>query len=186
VTRQMLDAYHQSGVDLAVGLANTLKPVTGEDLLDSVAALGVFLDRHLPDDARAAAPADDDLAAVRAVRATVREALERAADDPGHAARLVNVGLREHRARPQLLSDGDHWRLETTPEERGYAPVVAVRALDALAAVLVDLGPERLGVCSSPTCRATFADLSRNGSKQYCSRGCAHRASVAAYRDRRR
>ncbi|WP_200950412.1 CGNR zinc finger domain-containing protein [Nocardia sp. Root136] len=27
-------------------------------------------------------------------------------------------------------------------------------------------------------------DLSRNGSKQYCTRTCAHRASVAAYRSR--
>ncbi|MFI2242560.1 CGNR zinc finger domain-containing protein, partial [Streptomyces chrestomyceticus] len=35
-----------------------------------------------------------------------------------------------------------------------------------------------------PTCRATFVDLSRNGSKQYCTRTCSHRASVAAYRSR--
>ncbi|MFJ8936475.1 CGNR zinc finger domain-containing protein [Streptomyces sp. NPDC102365] len=47
------------------------------------------------------------------------------------------------------------------------------------------LGPARLGVCAGPTCRATFVDLSRNGSKQYCTRTCAHRASVAAYRSRR-
>ncbi|MCD2195846.1 CGNR zinc finger domain-containing protein [Actinomycetospora endophytica] len=179
----MLDAYHQRGVDLAVDLANTLRPVKGEDLLDSVDALRVFLEEHLPTDE---APTADDLDAVRAVRATVREALERAADEPGEVARLVNDGLRECRAVPQLRPDGDGWRLETAPERRGYAPTVAVRTLDGLAAVLVELGPDRLGVCSSPTCRATFADLSRNGSKQYCSRGCAHRASVAAYRDRRR
>ncbi|MFC9434497.1 CGNR zinc finger domain-containing protein [Nocardia sp. NPDC057030] len=28
-------------------------------------------------------------------------------------------------------------------------------------------------------------DLSRNGSQQYCTRTCAHRASVGAYRSRR-
>ncbi|WP_374028469.1 CGNR zinc finger domain-containing protein [Streptomyces sp. NEAU-sy36] len=28
-------------------------------------------------------------------------------------------------------------------------------------------------------------DLSRNGSKQYCTRTCAHRAGVSAYRSRR-
>ncbi|HEY2225405.1 CGNR zinc finger domain-containing protein [Actinomycetospora sp.] len=182
----MLDAYHQSGVDLAVDLANTLKPVKGEDLLDSVSALRAFLDRHLPGDERAEPPTAHDLEAVRAVRATVRETLERAAEEPGHAARLVNDGLRECRAAPQLRPDGDGWRLEVAPETGGYAPTVAARALDALAAVLTELGPDRLGVCSSPTCRSTFADLSRNGSKQYCSRGCAHRASVAAYRTRRR
>ncbi|NMO93583.1 ABATE domain-containing protein [Actinomycetospora sp. TBRC 11914] len=182
----MLDAYHQSGVDLAVDLANTLKPVRGEDLLDSVAALRAFLGEHLPAAERAKPPSAADLEAVRAVRTTVREALERAADDPEHVARLVNDALRECRAVPQLRPDGDGWRLETAPGHGGWAEVVAVRALDALAAVLVEYGPTRLGVCSSPTCRSTFADLSRNGSKQYCSRGCAHRASVAAYRARGR
>ena len=44
--------------------------------------------------------------------------------------------------------------------------------------------PARLGVCAGPNCRGTFVDLSRNGSKQYCTRACAHRVSVAAYRSR--
>ncbi|MFD0492746.1 CGNR zinc finger domain-containing protein [Streptomyces rhizosphaericus] len=62
---------------------------------------------------------------------------------------------------------------------------LAATTLSALASVIATLGPARLGVCAGPTCRATFVDLSRNGSKQYCTRTCAHRASVAAYRSRR-
>jgi predicted RNA-binding Zn ribbon-like protein len=181
----MLDAYHDDGVHLAVELANTLKPVRGEDLLDSVGALSAFLDGHLVD-RDGVVPTEGDLAAVRTVRATVREVLEQAEADPGHVVRLVNDGLRQWRAAPQLRPDGEGWRLEAVPDDGGCAAVLAVRALDGLAAVLVEHGPGRLGVCSSPTCRSTFADLSKNGSKQFCSRGCAHRASVAAYRSRRR
>ncbi|WP_433577614.1 CGNR zinc finger domain-containing protein [Nocardia brasiliensis] len=51
--------------------------------------------------------------------------------------------------------------------------------------MLATLGPARLGVCAGQNCRGTFVDLSRNGSKQFCTRTCAHRASVAAYRSRR-
>ncbi|MDL5157577.1 CGNR zinc finger domain-containing protein [Actinomycetospora termitidis] len=173
-------------MDLAVDLANTLRPIRGEDHLDSTDALRTFLEEHLPDDQLDEPPNEHDLEAVRAVRATVREALERAAEAPELVARLVNEGLCEHRAVPQLQRDGDGWRLDNVVEGGGHAARLAVRALDGLAAVLVEYGPDRLGACASPTCRSTFADLSKNGSKQYCSRGCAHRASVAAYRSRRR
>nr|WP_282090687.1 CGNR zinc finger domain-containing protein [Streptomyces tendae] len=39
-------------------------------------------------------------------------------------------------------------------------------------------------MCAGPTCRATFVDLSRNGSKQYRTRTCAARPTRGCRTDR--
>lgn len=195
----MLDAcYTASAVQAAVDLANTLKPVKGEDALETVAQLRDFLDDHSP-----AAPAGPpgwaadqgagrrrrltraDLVEVRALRETLRAVLERANTDAVGAAALINGGLRDSDATPVLRHDHDRWWTEVTSDSDRCSARLAVTTLSALAAVIATLGPARLGVCAGPNCRATYVDLSRNGSKQYCTQTCAHRASVAAYRSRR-
>ncbi|WP_409466169.1 CGNR zinc finger domain-containing protein [Amycolatopsis sp. GA6-003] len=185
----MLDAcYTASAVQTAVDLANTLRPVKGEDALETVEQLRDFLADHPagnPQRTGLRQLTRADLAEVRAVRETVREVLERASADPGEAAALLNDGLRHSRATPVLRHEDDRWRTEVTSDTDRCAAHLAATTLSALASVIATLGPTRLGVCAGPTCRATFVDLSRNGSKQYCTRTCAHRASVAAYRSRR-
>lgn len=190
----MLDAcYNPSAVQTAVDLANTLKPIKGEDELETVEQLRDFLDEHPP--AALAEPAGHgagrrwrltraDLAEVRALRETVRAVLERANTDAVEAAALINDGLRRSRATPALRHDHDRWRTEITSDTDRCSAHLAATTLSALASVIATLGPARLGVCAGPACRATFADLSRNGSKQSCTRTCAHRASVTAYRSR--
>ncbi|CAM3640269.1 zf-CGNR multi-domain protein [Streptomyces albus] len=190
----MRDAYYSPlVVQTAVDLANTLKPVKGEDALETVEQLRDFLDDHPA--AGPPRPAADqgtgprrltraDLAEVRALRETVREVLERANADADAAAALINEGLRRSRATPVLRHEDDRWWTEVTADTDRCAAHLAAITLSALASVIATLGPARLGVCAGPTCRATFVDLSRNGSKQYCTRTCAHRASVAAYRSR--
>ena len=117
----MLDAcYSPSAVQTAVDLANTLKPIKGEDALETVEQLRDFLDDHSP--VGPAAPpssaADQgtglrrgltraDLAEVHALRETVRAVLERASTDAVGAAALVNDGLRRSRATPALRHDHD-------------------------------------------------------------------------------
>ncbi|MET9862666.1 CGNR zinc finger domain-containing protein [Streptomyces smyrnaeus] len=181
-------------VQTAVDLANTLRPVKGEDALETVEQLRDFLDDHpvavQPSSAanQATGPrhlTHADLAQVRALRETVREVLERANTDAVEAAALINDGLRRSRATPVLRHEDDRWWTEVTSDTDRCAAHLAATTLSALASVIATLGPARLGVCAGPTCRATFVDLSRNGSKQYCTRTCAHRASVAAYRSRR-
>jgi predicted RNA-binding Zn ribbon-like protein len=180
----MLDAcYSPAAVETAVALANTLMPVKGEDALETVEQLRDFLDAHVPA-GESPRPTRTDLAEVRAVRETVRGVLERAGTDPAGAADLLNDGLRRHRATPVLRHDQDRWWTEVTSDTDRAAAHLAATTLGALASVIATLGPTRLGVCDGPTCRATYVDLSRNGSKQYCTRTCAHRASVAAYRGR--
>ncbi|WKE73532.1 ABATE domain-containing protein [Streptomyces sp. WP-1] len=191
----MQDAYYSpSVVQTAVDLANTLRPIKGEDALKTVEQLRNFLDDH-PAVEPPTSAADQgtgprhltraDLAEVRALRETVREVLERANADAVEAAALINDGLRRSRATPVLRHEDDRWWTEVTSDTDRYSAHLAATMLSALASVIATLGPARLGVCAGPTCRATFVDLSRNGSKQYCTRTCAHRASVAAYRSRR-
>ncbi|MCA1219251.1 CGNR zinc finger domain-containing protein [Streptomyces sp. 8L] len=191
----MQDAcYNPWVVQTAVDLANTLRPIKGEDALETVEQLRDFLDDH-PAAEPPSSAADQgtglrhlthaDLAEVRALRETVREVLERANADAVEAAALINDGLRRSRATPELRHEDDRWWTEVTSGTDRCSAHLAATTLSALASVIATLGPARLGVCAGPTCRATFVDLSRNGSKQYCTRTCAHRASVAAYRSRR-
>lgn len=191
----MPDAYNSPlAVQTAVDLANTLRPIKGEDTLETVEQLRDFLDNHPAADLESPAGhhrtgprhlTRTDLAEVRALRQTVREVLERANVDAVEAAALINDGLRRSRATPVLRHEDDRWWTEVTSDTDRCSAHLAATTLSALASVIATLGPARLGVCAGPTCRATFVDLSRNGSKQYCTRNCAHRASVAAYRSRR-
>ncbi|MFF3822130.1 CGNR zinc finger domain-containing protein [Streptomyces bluensis] len=191
----MPDAYYSpSVVQTAVDLANTLRPIKGEDALETVEQLRDFLDDHPAAEPPSSAANQGtgprhltraDLAEVRALRETVRGVLERANADAVEAAALINDGLRRSRATPVLRHEDDRWWTEVTSDIDRCSAHLAATTLSALASVIATLGPARLGVCAGPTCRATFVDLSRNGSKQYCTRTCAHRASVAAYRSRR-
>ncbi|MFE2353626.1 CGNR zinc finger domain-containing protein [Streptomyces parvulus] len=198
-TRQMNYAcYVPSAVQTAVDLANTLKPVKGEDALETVAQLRDFLAGHegpepaLPTSA-AGTPRPlprsridaTDLTEVRAVRETVRAVLEGAAADPAGTAALINDGLRRSRATLVLRHEHDSWWTEAVSDTDRCAAHLATATLSALAHVIATRGPARLGVCAGQACRGTFVDLSRNGSKQFCTPTCAHRASVAAYRSRR-
>ncbi|WNE95420.1 CGNR zinc finger domain-containing protein [Streptomyces luomodiensis] len=191
----MQDAYYSPlVVQTAVDLANTLRPIKGEDALETVEQLRDFLDDHPAAEPPSSAANQGagprhltraDLAEVRALRETVRQVLERANADAVEAAALINDGLRRSRATPVLRHEDDRWWTEVTSDTDRCSAHLAATTLSALASVIATLGPARLGVCAGPTCRATFVDLSRNGSKQYCTRTCAHRASVAAYRSRR-
>ncbi|WP_410595576.1 CGNR zinc finger domain-containing protein [Amycolatopsis sp. lyj-23] len=181
----MLDAGKTAAaVQIAVDLANTLKPVKGEDALETVEQLRDFLDSRLLAEGRGPVTRAD-LDEVRALRESVRAVLERAGTDAAGAAALINDGLRGSDVSPVLRHDGEHWWIEAASGSDRRSAHLAAITLGALASVIATLGPARLGVCAGPHCRGTFVDLSRNGSKQFCTRACAHRASVSAYRSRR-
>ena len=199
---------------LAVDLANTLRPVKGEDALEDEGDLERFLADHEEALALAAGESGEDpmgiseerlgvggayrevikgwrvgageVEAVRTLRGTLRAVFEVAASDEKKAASLLNEGLRLSGATPRVRRHRGSLHLHFESVEGGCAGWLAATTLMGLVDVLCDQEGNRLGMCASPSCRSTFVDLSKNASKLYCSQGCAHRASVAAYRARRR
>jgi predicted RNA-binding Zn ribbon-like protein len=119
----------------------------------------------------------DELAAV--FDGSADRAADGAADEDAVVARL-NALLVRHPVRPQLSAhDGQRWHLH-------LADAPAACAVMGLAAVVAELGADRLGRCQEPRCSRAFLDTSSNRSRRYCSARCASRANVAAYRARRR
>jgi predicted RNA-binding Zn ribbon-like protein len=118
----------------------------------------------------------------------LREAIYLVADavrtrrKPGpHERDLLNSWSARRALAPQIASDGTlNWRGGASIRE-----VLATVAQDAVT-VLVD-HPERLRVCANPDCLGLFVDLSRPGSRRWCSMAtCGNQAKKAAYRARRR
>ncbi|HEX4816538.1 MAG TPA: CGNR zinc finger domain-containing protein [Nonomuraea sp.] len=103
-----------------------------------------------------------------------------AADDPRAVAERLNTLLARHPVRPQLTDhDGGGWHLHLAEDP-------AATAVMGLAAVVAELGADRLGRCREPRCGRAFLDTSSNRSRRYCSARCASRANVAAFRARRK
>ena len=146
---------------------------TGNDELTSVQALSAWLEAHdlvgAGQELRAS-----DLAAARALRAGLRDALS-GDDSAGTAKALAPFPL-------TLAPDADG----------GGLRLVAVRGtpgLDALvetvAANVAGGGWSRLKLCASADCRWAFYDTSRNGGGRWCSMDvCGNRNKTRAYRRR--
>jgi predicted RNA-binding Zn ribbon-like protein len=103
------------------------------------------------------------------------------------AAALVNDLLRQYRPAPYLARhDGEPWHLHFHADRPGTDAGWGAGCATALAAVLGSESWDRLGVCSAPACDRVFVDLSRNGSRRFCSTACQNRTKAAALRARRR
>ncbi|WP_219461683.1 CGNR zinc finger domain-containing protein [Nonomuraea rhizosphaerae] len=103
-----------------------------------------------------------------------------AAPDEEAVVALLNALLVRHPVRPQLSAhDGQRWHLHLAEDP-------AACAVMGLAALVAELGADRLGRCQEARCSRAFLDTSSNRSRRYCSARCASRANVAAYRARRR
>jgi predicted RNA-binding Zn ribbon-like protein len=169
--------------DTTAALVLAADLVNADELTD-VGALEVFLDKHLVEPRRHAAPADLD--AVHALRPRLR-AVWQATTSAG-LAELVNELLRDSGARPWLTDHGGGWgwHLHVTGHEAALEHRIAAQAAFAFAD-LVRLGEqERLRLCAAPDCDAVLVDLSKNRSRLYCDTGnCGNRQHVAAYRERR-
>lgn len=54
----------------------------------------------------------------------------------------------------------------------------------SLALVIDAMGSDRFGACQAHACNRVYIDLTRNGSRRFCSSACTARAKTAAYRAR--
>ncbi|MGH3880969.1 MAG: CGNR zinc finger domain-containing protein [Actinophytocola sp.] len=150
----------------------------------------------------------DVAAAVRGAvppeRASDRPTEEEAAELAGWAARLrqvvelVDVGdvdgaclalntvMRETEAVPTLSRhDGEPWHLHFHSAEAEWAVSWAAPMATALATVVGTASVERLGICNASGCDRVYVDISRNGTRRFCSTACQNRVKAAAFRARR-
>ncbi|MES2171173.1 MAG: CGNR zinc finger domain-containing protein [Actinomycetota bacterium] len=97
----------------------------------------------------------------------------------------TNAMLREANALPQLTRhDGSDWHWHATAPDAPLAERIRVEVALAMADVIrMDEGA-RLRVCEADDCDGLLADLSRNGSKRFCSIRCGNRMNMIAYRAR--
>lgn len=109
------------------------------------------------------------------------------ADDERAVVAALNAVLADRHALPQLTDHDGAWHWHYAPDGAGVADRVAATTAAALLTVIADGGADRLRVCAADGCQDVFVDLSRNGSRRFCSsRSCGNRTHAAAYRARRR
>ncbi|MFZ3494475.1 CGNR zinc finger domain-containing protein [Streptomyces sp. 5.8] len=190
----------RAGADMGASVPDP-RPLTGEplsldllnthwhdrygryDLLDSTAGLACWLAGSRVAAAYAGGELRADrttLTAARAARSALAGVAGRADAGPGALAafnRLLDAG----RIRRLLTAAGPVERLEAPDSGRllGY-----LAAADHLR--LLSTAGDRVRTCANPTCGLRFHDVSRNGTRRWCtSTGCGNRAKAARHYARR-
>jgi hypothetical protein len=192
-TGQMnFDSYTDLGVMVAVDLVNTLtggwargRPV--KPAFDPAARRERVLSA-VPLTEQALARLDDaEVERFSRLAGQLRAVFEAAeAADTDAAAQRVNGLLGEYQAAPYLAThDQQGWHLHFHSVSAGVADGWGARCAVALAIAVGGAGSDRLGVCHADGCDRVFVDISRNGSRRFCSAACLNRTKVSAFRARR-
>ncbi|WP_199183343.1 CGNR zinc finger domain-containing protein [Cryobacterium sp. Y82] len=123
-----------------------------------------------------------ELLDVRQTRALLRRVWTLDRDD---AVTEINRMLREAGALPQLARhDVSDWHLHATVPEAPLGERMRVEAALALIDVIRSDEMGRLRICEADACTGLVLDLSRNGSKRFCSVRCGNRMNMIAFRER--
>jgi predicted RNA-binding Zn ribbon-like protein len=177
-------------VTVAVSLVNAVMPgeahgrafdsPTGDELRAAVtAALRSGQPAAREVSAAEAADLADTAAQLRMVFDAVRDG------DVDSAAKQVNAMLGSTGARPQLdRHDGEPWHLHFHGRGDSLPEGWAAGCATGLAVVLGTEMYDRLGVCTAPHCDRVYVDISRNGTRRFCSTSCQNRVKAAAFRAR--
>jgi predicted RNA-binding Zn ribbon-like protein len=105
--------------------------------------------------------------------------------DAESAVAEINRMMAEADALPQLRRhDGLDWHFHATEPDAPLAERIRVEAAMALSDVIRSGELGRLRVCAADDCTGVFVDLSRNGSKRFCSVRCGNRVNMIAFRER--
>lgn len=169
-------------LDFVVALGNTSPAVSrsGLDELATASELTSLLVRY-----SYSGRFDRDGAELRSVRET-RDYLRKVWTLPrDEAAVEVNAMLRDAGALPFLVRHERYdWHLHATEPDAPLAERIRVEAALALADVIRMNETGRMRVCDADDCAGLLLDLSRNGSKRFCSVRCGNRMNQVAYRER--
>lgn len=165
---------------VALGNTDAAASRTGAEELQSVGSLMTLLDRYSYSGRRDRD--DPERLEVLATRARLRHVWTLDRDTAVHE---VNAMLADARALPYLARH-DHydWHLHATSPDAPLAERIRVEVALALLDVIRDDEWWRLRVCGAPDCEGLLADLSRNGSKRFCSVRCGNRMNQVAFRSR--
>lgn len=127
-----------------------------------------------------------EAAELREVAQVLRTVFDAAArGDMDVAALSVNGLLARTGARPQLdRHDGEAWHIHFHGAQDSVAQGYAAGCATGLAIVLGSEMRDRLGVCTAPRCDRVYVDVSRNGTRRFCSTACQNRVKAAAFRAR--
>jgi len=124
----------------------------------------------------------NEVAEVRHVRDRIRGVWRLTRDD---AASEVNAMLAEAKTLPFLARHDDlDWHLHANDPEAPLAERIQAEVGLALVDVIRSDAMWRLRRCEAPDCEGLMADLSRNGSRRFCSIRCGNRMNQIAYRER--
>ena len=108
-----------------------------------------------------------------------------AESDYDAAADQLNALMIEYDARPTLIRyPGEPWTLHYHAADATAVPGFVSGMAASLAILFGDGQAERIGICSADACDRAFVDVSRNGTKRFCSTACQNRAKTAAFRAR--
>ncbi len=173
----------EEALEFAVALANTDPGASrsGTDELSTVGELIEFVGRYT-----FTGRMDHDEAELRGVRQTRAQIREVWTLDRDDAVQVVNRMLRDARALPYLTRHGDSdWHMHATEPDAPLAERIGVEAALALIDVIRTGETDRLRVCAADDCTGLFVDLSRNGSKRFCTVRCGNRMNMVAFRARK-
>jgi predicted RNA-binding Zn ribbon-like protein len=172
----------EASLGFAVALGNTVAAATksGLDELRTPAQLTALVTAE-----RYSGRFDRDeaeLAEVRETRTALRRVWTLERDD---AVDAVNAMLRDASALPQLIRhDGFDWHLHATDQDAPLAERMRVEVALALVDVIRTDEMSRMRSCAADDCGGILLDLSRNGSKRFCSVRCGNRVNMTAFRER--
>jgi len=106
--------------------------------------------------------------------------------DRDDAVLQVNSMLAAAHALPYLARhDGTDWHLHATTPDAPLGERMRVEAALALTDVIRMDEMQRLRICDADDCEGLILDLSRNGSKRFCSARCGSRMNMIAFRKRK-
>ncbi len=169
-------------LEFAATLLNTAPAASrsGSDELGSVHELHRLLDANRYGGTRDRT--ERERALVVETRDHLRQLWTRQRDD---LADGINAILRQSDALPQLVRhDEFDWHIHAIPLDAPLADRIRVEVALALVDIIRAGATDRLRVCDAHDCTGVLVDLSRNGSKRFCSVRCGNRMNMIAYRER--
>jgi predicted RNA-binding Zn ribbon-like protein len=169
-------------LEFVVALGNTDPGASksGADEIETQAELTALLDEH--GYSGVMRRDDRELREVHETRDLLRRVWSLSRED---AVDVVNRMLREAKAMPYLIKhDRFDWHLHATEEDAPLAERIRVEASLAFADVIRTNEMGRMRVCDADDCTGLLLDLSRNGSKRFCSVRCGNRMNQLAFRER--